>query len=256
MAPMNKMANLLNKIERRLGTKMLNLPEELSKDVWANEVIAQDTLDTFSRYFPNQMNIILDKSMRLKDGWYLLDKAVPDDIDIIGVKDINWPMMSQDTLAQHEAQGYGIYSVLPTDYSYDDIAAIQMRADLTSIFLNQIFIDYVPPNKVRLKSVYDTDVSKGMKSFPITVFIKHAPNLMTIPPSMMETFEALAQADVAKFLYQNLKYFEGVETIYANMDLKLSDLENEAGKRDEIVEKLDEAHVSFANKNQPMILCV
>ena len=70
------------------------------------------------------MNIILDKSMRLKDGWYLLDKAVPDDIDIIGVKDINWPMMSQDTLAQHEAQGYGIYSVLPTDYSYDDIAEL------------------------------------------------------------------------------------------------------------------------------------
>ena len=64
------------------------------------------------------------------------------------------------------------------------------------------------------------------------------------------------EADVAKYLYENLKYYDGLETVYANMDLKLSDLENEAGKRDDIVEKLEEAHVSAANPNQPLILCV
>ena len=47
-----------------------------------------------------------------------------------------------------------------------------------------------------------------------------------------------------------------MSTVYANMDLKLSDLENEASKRDDIVEKLDEAHVSAANPNQPLVLCV
>ena len=73
---------------------------------------------------------------------------------------------------------------------------------------------------------------------------------------MMETFENLAQADVARFLYEGLKYFDGLETVYANLDIKLSDLETEAGKRDDIVEKLDEAHVTAANKNQPLILCV
>ena len=256
MASTNRMSKLLDKIERRLGTKSLSLPEHLCKDVWANEVIANDTLDTFSRFFPNQMRVILDKSMRVGDGWYIIDALVDDSVEILGVRDIDWPSLSQDALAQHEAQGYGIYSVLPTDYSYDDIAAIQMRADITSIFLNQIFIDFQPPNRIRLTSVYDTDVSKGLKSYPIDLFIKHSPNLMTIPPTMMETFESLAQADVAKFLYENLKYFEGLETIYANIDIKLSDLETEASKRDDIVEKLDEAHVTAANKNQPFIICV
>ena len=256
MASMNKMSALLDKIERRLGTKPLNLPEYLTKDHWANDVINNETLDTFSRYFPNKIRVILDKSMRIGDGWYVVDSQLDDSVEILGLKDIDWPSLSQDALAQHEAQGYGIYSVLPTDYSYDDIAAIQMRADITSIFLNQIFIDYQPPNKIRLTSVYDTDVSKGLKSYPIDLFVKHSPNLMTIPPTMMETFEQLAQADVAKFLYENLKYFDGLETIYASMDIKLGDLENEAGKRDDIVEKLDEAHVTAANKNQPFILCV
>lgn len=256
MAPINKMSRLLDKIERRLGTKVLNLPDELSKDVWATEVISNETLDTFSRFFPNELKVILDKSMRLGNGWYIIDSVIPDDVEILGVRDIDWPSLSQDALTQHEAQGYGIYSVLPTDYSYDDIMAIQMRADLTSIFINQIFIKYVPPNRIRLTSVYDTDVTRAFSSFPVTLLTKHASNLMTIPPTMMETFENLAQADVAKFLYENLKYYDGLETVYANMDLKLSDLENEAGKRDDIVEKLDEAHVSAANPNQPLILCV
>ena len=256
MASMNKMSALLNKIERRLGTKPLNLPDYLTKDHWANEVIANETLDTFSRYFPNKIRVILDKSMRIGDGWYVVDSQLDDSIEILGVRDIDWPSLSQDALAQHEAQGYGIYSVLPTDYSYDDIAAIQMRADITSIFLNQIFIDFQPPNKIKLTSVYDTDVSKGLKSYPIDLFVKHSPNLMTIPPTMMETFEQLAQADVAKFLYENLKYYDGLETVYASMDLKLDQLSSEADKRDDLVEKLDEAHVSAANKNQPFILCV
>ena len=256
MAPNNKMSKLLDKIERRLGTKMLNLPDELSKDSWANEVIANETLDTFSRFFPNELKVILDRSMRVGKGWYIIDSVVPDGVEILGVRDIDWPSLSQDALTQHEAQGYGIYSVLPTDYSYDDIAAIQMRADLTSIFINQIFVKYVPPNKVQFTSVYSTDVTKAFKSIPLTLLIKHATNLMTIPPTMMETFENLAQADVAKYLFENLKYYDGLSTVYANMDLKLSDLENEAGKRDDIVEKLDEAHVSAANPNQPLVLCV
>lgn len=256
MAPMNKMSKLVDKIERRLGTKMLNLPEQLCKDVWAKEVIANDTLDTFSRFFPNEMKIILDKSVKVRDGWYIIDELVPDDIEILGVRDIDWPSLSQDALAQHEAQGYGIYSVLPTDYSYDDIAAIQMRADLTSIFINQIFVKFKAPNQIKLESVYDTDVSKGLKSFPVTLLIKHAPNLMTIPPTMMETFEDLATADVAAFLHGQLKYFDGLDTVYANMDLKLNDLETQAGKRDDIVQRLDDAHVSAANRSQPLILCV
>lgn len=84
MAPNNKMSRLLDKIERRLGTKALNLPEELTKDVWATEVISNETLDTFSRFFPNELVVVLDKSMRIGKGWYILDKVVDDSIDILG----------------------------------------------------------------------------------------------------------------------------------------------------------------------------
>lgn len=254
--PSNKMNNLLDKIERRLGTKQLNLPTDLSKDKWAEDVIANETLDTFSRYFPNSMKIRLDLSQRRNDGYYLLDEYVPENVEILGVRDIDWSLFSKDSLRLHEALGYGTYDFLASGYGLDDIALLQMRADHMSLFNNQIFVEYQPPNMIKLTTATGADITRGMSSFPIEIFIKHAPNLMTIPPTMMETFEELATADVARFLYENLKYFDGLETVYANIDLKMGDLETKASKRDDIVQELKENYVSAANKNQPLMFTV
>lgn len=254
--PTNKMNKLLNKIERRLGTKPLNLPDDLAKDKWAEEVIANETLDTFSRYFPNSMHIMLDLSQRKRDGFYLLDEYVPENVDILGVRDIDWSLFSRDSLRLQEAQGYGVYDFMTNNYGLDDIALLQMRADHMSLFNNQIFVEFKPPNMIKLSTVTGADITRGMNSFPVEILIKHAPNLMTIPATMMETFEDLAEADVARFLYQNLKYYDGLETVYASIDMKISELETIAGKRDDIVVKLDDAHVSAANAHQPLMFTI
>ena len=70
---------------------------------------------------------------------------------------------------------------------------------------------------------------------------------------MMETFEELAIADVAGYLYEFLKYFDGMETVYASIDLKLSEWESKASKREEIVNEIKESYVSAGNKNQPLM---
>ena len=254
--PANKMNNLLNKIERRLGTRQLNLPEYLSKEKWAEEVICNETLDTFSRYFPNSMHIILDLSQRKRDGFYVIDEYIHDGIEVIGVRDIDWSLFSRDSLRLQEAQGYGVYDFMTNNYGMDDIALLQMRADHMSLFNNQIFIEYKPPNMIKLSTVTGADITRGMKSFPIELLIKHAPNLMTIPPTMMEIFEELAEADVAKFLYENLKYYDGLETVYANIDMKVSDLEGKASRREDIVQRLEESHVSAANAHQPLMFTI
>lgn len=253
--PSNRMNDLINKIERRLGTRPLNLPDHLSKDNWA-EVIDKDTLLTFSRYYPNSMHIQLDLAQRKRDGYYILDEYVPDGVEILGVRDIDWSLFSRDSLRLQEAQGYGTYDFMTNNYGLDDIALLQMRADHMSLFNNQIFVDYKPPNMVKISCVTGADVTRGMRSFPIEIHIKHASNLMTIPPTMMETFEKLAIADVATFLFEELKYFDGLETVYANMELKLQDLESKASTRDEIVQYLDETHVSAANSKQPLMFTI
>lgn len=250
----NRMTKLLDKIERKLHLGPLNLPDHLKKEVWADVVIANETLDTFSRFFPNQVTITIHKHAMTKDGFYLIDEDIGDDVEIIGIKDINWRQITNCHYNNYE--GFTSSGFYASGYGTDDIALLQARANQTSLISNVIIPKFVPPNKVRLETASGDSVNFSIEEYPITIFIKHSPNLMTILPTMMETFEKLAIADVANFLYGELKYYDGLETVFTNSDLKLSDLESAAGTRDDIVEKLDEAHVSAANGNQPMILTI
>lgn len=93
---MNKMTDLLNKIERRLGTIPLNLPDNLKKDKWA-DIIKSDTIPTFSRFFPHKIRIMIDGS-RIKDGFYYIDESVTENFDIIGVKDLDWATFARDSI--------------------------------------------------------------------------------------------------------------------------------------------------------------
>jgi hypothetical protein len=72
----------------------------------------------------------------------------------------------------------------------------------------------------------------------------------------MEKFEQLAQADVANFLVNNLKYWDGFETVFTTVDLKLSNLESEASKRESIIDYLETNYVSAGNKSIPLIMTI
>lgn len=125
-----------------------------------------------------------------------------------------------------------------------------------SLFNNGIYPVFEPPNKIRLESVTSRDVSTGLGRFHILLFITHRPDLTTIMPTQMDIFESLAQADVATFLYNFLIHYDGLETVYTQIDLKLQTIETEAGKREEVMNTIKESYVSAANQNQPMIICV
>ena len=251
---MNRMEQLLNKIERRLGTKMLNLPQEIAKDSWA-EVIDEDTLSTFSRYFPNDILYFLDTKKKKKNGWYLIDEEKINSAEIIGVGDIDFSVLSKTSI--YGSVQYGYLDTIATSYGIDDVFRFQALSDLTSIFQNNLYLEFKAPNMVRITDSINIDNIKSLRTVPIRLFTKHPKNLMTISQTQMETFEQLAICDVASYLYENLKLFDGLENVYANIDLKLQDLQEKASRREEIVQRLDDAHVTFANNpNQPMILTV
>ena len=251
---MNRMEQLLNKIERRLGTRLLNLPKEIAKDTWA-DIIDEDTLSTFSRYFPNDILYLLDINTPKKNGWYLIDEEKINSAEIIGVGDIDFGVLSKTSI--YGSVQYGYLDTIATSYGIDDVFRFQALSDLTSIFQNNLYLEFKAPNMVKITDSVNIDNIKSLRTVPIRLFTKHPKNLMTISQTQMETFEQLAICDVASYLYENLKLFDGLENVYANIDLKLQDLQEKASRRDEIVQKLDDAHVSFANNMyQPMILTV
>lgn len=261
MALANDFSDLVNKIEKRLGLVVLSsvLPKEFTKDKWV-DVIKTDTLQTFSRYFPREIKFVVNDETcnrvieNKKTVYYIKDELLGD-VKLLGVRDIDWLDTSSDNLSLSNVSGLGYY--IPNyggmEDTFNAFTGIQMAADVASIYNNNIFLDFEYPNKIMISRAGNVDIK--LSTFVVKLLVEHS-NLQTISPTKMETFEALAQADVARFLYMNLRYFDGLETIYVNIDLKLNELEQEANKRDNIIDEIKNSYVSAANDAIPYIYTV
>lgn len=253
IVPSNNMTKLLNKIERRNGTRILNLPAQYSKDNWA-KVIEEDTLDTFSRLFPYTLPYNIDvKNDKCQDGMYKIDLfRYGGDVEIIGIIDIDWSMLGRTSGMMN--QGYHGISGYPSlgYYNPDDILMGQMTLDLASMVDNDIYIKVFPPDKIRITNAMNISVLGLNPIIPINVMVKHAKNLSTIEPTKFETLEKLAAYDVKIFLYEELKHYDKLETIFLNSDLKIDDWSNAQSDRDQFVQELYDKYVSSANQHQPL----
>lgn len=261
MAMANDISSLLNKIEARLGLKPLtkHLPPELGKESWA-EVIDNDTLVTFSRYFPQKVRFTVNDEtchkIRENGKWkYIIKDEYLGGAKLLGAMDIDWQDTSADNISIGQTAGYGYY--VPNyggmDDTFQSFLNMQAAADTGSLYNNNIYLDFEYPNKLSISRAGNVDVN--LSSFVVNLLAEHS-SLTTISPTKMETFEALAQADIARYLFMNLRYFDGLETIYVNIDLKLSELEQEANKRADIIEEIKNSYVSASNDNIPYIMTV
>lgn len=257
MAFANNMTKLIDKLERRLELVGLKLPEQIAKDKWAN-IIMEDSVPTFSRYFPHKVNIVLDENNRSirEPNTYIIDEdLIPGgSASIIGFRDINWSQMMNSSTASSLQYGlYGAYDGYDAT-SFEDFAMLQMQADTMSLYSSGIYPEFEEPNKIKLVGSINQDIGRALRNFPIEVFIMH-PNLQTISATKMETFERLARDDVATFLFGVLKYYDNMPTVFGGeVDLKLDKIQAAIDDRDNLIDTLETQYVSAGNKNQPLII--
>lgn len=257
MAFSNNMTILLEKVERRLGVRNMNLPDELGKDAWV-KIIEQDSLSTFSRYFPHKFRIDLDGSDICptdRTAYIIDEEKIPGDMSIIGIKDIGWKHLLNNNRASSLQYGvYGAYDGYNIT-SFEDFAMTQMAADSASLFNNGIYLEFEPPNKVRLEGAISQNLGNSLGTFPIEVLLKHPLNLQTIHPTKMETFERLVRDDIAVFLHGELKFYDDLPTIFGgNVELHLEKIEEAASDREQVIDILETSYVSAANTNQALII--
>lgn len=254
----NDWTRLVNKIERRLGLLPLtpHLPSIYQKDAWV-DVLKEDTLPTFSRYYPYKIKYVVNKetTKKIKGRYYINDDLIGG-AKILGITDIEWSDFGADNQALSQVGPYGYYS--PGYYgtypcSIEQMLGYKLNADIASLFNTGVYIEFYDPNAFEVRGAGNIDFD--LEPFIVNVLVEHQ-DLSTISPTKMETFEELALTDVAAYLYRNLNHYDGLETVYANVDLKLQELENEAGKRDNVIEKLENGYVSASNDTIPYILSI
>jgi len=247
------MTDLLNRIEDRLGVKLVNLPTAIAKPYWPT-IIKRDTLKTFSVFFPVKRTIYVETRKHDKAGWYLITDFIPKGLVIQSVCDINWSEFSHYA-AGEMTYGLGVYDYMGSGFNLDDVGLLQMRADHTSVFQNSIFLKFERPNRVRFQTVNGRDITKYMAVIPVEIMVKNFDDLSTISPGMSEDFDDLACCDIAIFLYNQLKFFDGIETVFTNVDLKMNYLEDWANKRADVVQRLRDNNVTAASSYN-FIACV
>ena len=213
----NDMNRFLRKFERRahLTTLLPFLPKKLSKQKWS-DIIIEDTLETFSRYFPNKVPFTVNKNTchrAIEDGnvvWYIKDEFL-NGLILLGVQDIDWSETGVDNMGVSNTVGLTRYR--PQSAGLEDCVTLfqgmSMNADYQSLFNNNIFLENPIPNKIIVSRVGDTDVL--INSFVVNLLVQHG-SLATISPTKMEVVEQLGFADIADWLYGALKYVDGLET--------------------------------------------
>lgn len=250
----NDMTRLLNKIQVRLQLgSNFPLPTGCKKDDWA-DIIMDQSISTFSEFFPYKIQDVISPD-RVKNGYFFIDQNVPVGAKILGIADIDWLAYRSDSRFDRYGINLDAQTWMTRQYAIDDIAMTAVGNDLLSLFDLGIFIEYQAPNKCRLVSVNGNPVSQ-FRPFPLTILIEH-PGLWTISPTMMETaFIKIAMCDVATLIYGEIKYYDGLDTVYANLDLKLDTLQEWANKRDDIIREFQEAVTTTANDAAPIMVTV
>lgn len=253
MAMANDMGALLNKLEDDLHMTMIyrRLPQDLKKDSWERRIM-EKTMPTFSRYFPHKVRFVVNEDTcnvkshghRQKQRVYYIKDEFLGSLKLLGVQDIDWGDTSTDNM--------GLYR--PREFSpQGNFMEYQMLADNMSLYNDNIYPEFEAPNKITITRVGGEYIS--IYSFVLNLLVEHK-TLATISPTKMEVFEELAEADVANFLYGNLKYIDNLETAYFDINLLLDDLKSIADNRSNIIEKLENSYVSAANDNIPYIMTV
>lgn len=225
---------LLRHIKRMLGATHRPLPIE---DEEILEIVKQETLFTFSKYYPFQFNIRVTPNDRVpgENGVYFIDGQ---GLEILGVSKV--------------------FRSEPTDYGFGDYyyasqsimspyQAMQMQVnnDLMSISQVPYTFNFIPPNRVELfpKNIID-------EHMVITVKAIHPDHLGTIPLSFREEFFQLALLDVKISLWHILKHYSGLSTAVGSFDLKIEDFEAAESERKDLLEKFDTMYMKEANRKK------
>ena len=147
----NDMSALLTKIERRLGLTPLlpNLPDYCNKDSWA-KIIEDDTLVTFSRYYPNRFKMVIndETTYKKKDDngvvWYYIKDEILHGTKLLGMLDIDWLDNTAENAslgATSLGGGYYYPSFACPAATFESIIALQTNADFASLYNRGLYIE-------------------------------------------------------------------------------------------------------------------
>lgn len=223
------MSQLITRIKINCGLYSIALPFENS-DKAMIETIQNITLRDFSVLCPYYESFRFDVHQleqvekRANYEIYLLPDIF-NQKEILFIKDVNYD--------ESDISGIGYWGggvPLLHGNMINQMMLSNMGTKLTNAMIPRITFEYEYPRKVKLYNI----LSSCKLVFEIA-FI-HDKNLVTISPTMEESFIKLATLDVKNMLYQTLKSYNEISSAYGNISLKIDDWSQAESDRKQLIE--------------------
>lgn len=228
------MTSLIKTIKRRLGIRFWKLPSEDFEDELL-EIIKEETLVTFSTYFPHivriKYNLAENKVPGMRDTFFI-DKDQMGGATIVGIEDIVFDSFHSSHFPYH----------MPGN-SFELFTDLQMSATYESMMSIPITFTFQSPDKL----VID-DYPYNLDMVYLNVKIVHPDNLSTIKLTMKEQLIKLALCDIKIFLYNELKHYDKIDTTFGQIDLKIDEWQNAEDERKTLIEYWDKAFLNVRRK--------
>lgn len=207
---------VLRYLNRMLGTLVQEL--EISEEEMMR-VVFQESLPTFSKYFPYRYRMTITNE-NILDKKYPNAYLIPneDRLEITGIHDIWLDNMNQ----------FG-GSLLPLT---NDPFQSQLLADQLSMRITPTTFEFRPPNVVIIRPrIYN------LGSAMIEVKAQHPKHLKTIPMDMRDQFLRLCLDDVLLTLYPIRHRFENYNTPYGQLAPFFSMVDNAQSDKEQLLEQ-------------------
>lgn len=229
-------SQLMTRLKMDLGIYVVPLPFENSEKA-LNDVITTKTLPVFSQFVPRRweedlsINDLKQIDATVDVSTYELPKHLffTPIISIMRCEPINTMF--------NGAYYSGTPILSGTTDIFEDMLLGSATYDVMSAIAPPFSYDFIRPNKLRIYNM-----TCYLDKIRLIIGYQHADNLSTIPVDAEQSFYDLALLDMKIFLYNNLKYYDEINTAYGNIKLRIEDWSNAESQREDLLQKWSEVY--------------
>lgn len=230
---------VVRRIKRTIGLYGIALPVE-DLDQLILDILEDTTLPVFSIYMPAQEMIPIDTTiMKVPDhsrGQSSDLYIIPDQLlvgkELLYILDVKY---DENFLARNYA---------PTSFSSDnesdlleELMIANAAVPIYNSAIESLTFHYEHPRKLY---IFNSLVSTKLM---VTMGFTHDTSFQSIPPTAVESFFKLAVLDVKEGLYNTVKHYNEIETVFGRVDLKLDDWANAKQEREELIKEWDDTYL-------------
>ena len=218
---------ILNRARSFLGQNVTGQIDFKDEDILA--CLDQETLPTLSIYLPHYQDFPVDTDKDRINGQEGVFQIRAPGERLLGVNRVR--------------EGIAAFGSMMYDpMLFGDMLDRQLVADRQSASELSVTWDFRPPNIIEI-------FPKALQYSQINIECKcvHHTHLRTIPPTAREILRELFLADLAIDVLGVRQYFQTIQSVFGEIQLNLDRLQQQADKREAIVEKLEQKQFKSAH---------